>query len=154
MKQAWGWLLLAACGTATTGEPMAGNIAFTYGSSKPKMVVGSAVQSRNAPTQMIVQMGDENIDCETYLDSGITFSAPSGTYAYFTVDAATPTTQASADISVEHSSGNHIDIFAATGMVTIDAVMPRVTGSLSFMDTDMTVGDISVMGNFDVKRCF
>ena len=45
-------------------------------------------------------------------------------------------------------------VISPAGMVTIDAVMPRVTGSLSFMDTDMTVGDISVMGNFDVKRCF
>jgi hypothetical protein len=154
MKDAWGWLLLAACGTGTGGEPMQGDVAFTYGSSKPKMVVGSAVQSRNAPTQMIVQMGDDNVDCGTYLDSGITFIPSSGTFVYFTVDAANPGPLSNAYVSVEHSTGTNTKIDVASGMVMIDTVMPRVTGGLSFMDTDMTVGEISVAGNFDIKRCF
>jgi len=42
----------------------------------------------------------------------------------------------------------------ASGTVTIDTVMPRVTGSLTFMTTDQDVGTIAVSGNFDIKRCF
>lgn len=152
MKHAWGCLLLVACGTS--GEPMKGDVVFTYGTSTPKMVVGAAVMNKDMPGQMLVQIGDDNVDCGTYLDAGITFSAPSGTFAYFNVDATTPGTNASASISVEHSTGNNISINESTGTVTIDTVMPRVTGSLTFMTTDMDVGAISVTGNFDVKRCF
>lgn len=152
MKHAWGCLLLVACGTS--GEPMKGDVAFTYGTAMPKMVVGAAVANKDMAGQMVVQIGDDNVDCGTYLDAGITFSAPSGTFAYFSVDATTPGTTADAFISVEHSTGNNISINEASGTVTIDTVMPRVTGSLTFMTTDMDVGPISVSGNFDVKRCF
>lgn len=153
MKHAWGCLLLIACG-GTSGEPMKGSIAFTYGTAMPKMSVGAAVMNKDTPGQMLVQIGDDSVDCSTYLDAGITFSAPSGTFAYFSVDATTPGTDTTAYISVEHSGGNHISINESTGTVTIDSVMPRVTGSLTFMTTDQDVGMIEVSGNFDVKRCF
>jgi len=152
MKYAWGCLLVIGCGTS--GEPMKGDVAFTYGTAKPKLVVGAAVANKDMPGQMLVQLGDDNVDCGTYLDAGITFSAPSGTFVYFSVDATTPGTNASAYVSVEHSTGNNININESSGTVTIDAVMPRVTGSLTFMTTDMDVGMIAVSGNFDVKRCF
>ena len=154
MKHAWGCLLVvAACGPS--GEPMKGSVAFTYGTSKPKLAFGAAVASKDTPGQMVVQMGDDNLDCGTDLaDSGITFNPPEGTYVYFLVDATTPGTNASAAISVQKSSSNNININESTGSVTIDTVMPRVTGSLTFDTTDQTIGDISVSGNFDIKRCF
>jgi hypothetical protein len=154
MKHAWGCLLVvAACGPS--GEPMKGSIAFTYGTSMPKMAFGAAVASKDTPGQMVVQMGDDNLDCGTDLaDSGITFNPPSGTFVYFLVDATTPGSDASAEISVQRSSSNSLSINEAGGTVTIDTVMPRVTGSLTFTTTDMDVGEISVSGNFDIKRCF
>jgi len=152
MKHAWGCLLLAACGT-TSGEPMKGNIAFSYGTSMPKMSVGAAVEDMDTPGHMVVMMGDDNVDCSSDF-SGISFGGPSGTFVYFSVDATTPGTDANAEISIEHSTGSHISINGTGGMVTIDTVMPRVTGSLSVTTTDDQVGAISVSGNFDIKRCF
>ena len=149
MKHAWGWLLLAACG-GTSGEPLKGSIAFTYGTSMPKMTVGSAVEKKDMPGKMVVQIGDDNVDCGTDLDN----SFASGTFVFFTVDATTPSTDANAAIAVEHSSGGNISLNEAGGNLTIDTVMPRVTGSLTFETTDQDVGTISVSGNFDVKRCF
>lgn len=144
---------MAACGPS--GEPMKGSVEFTYGTSKPKLQFGAAVASKDNPGQMVVQMGDDNLDCGTDLaDTGITFNPPQGTYVYFLVDATTPGTDANAFVSVQRSSSNSVSINEASGSVTIDTVMPRVTGSLTMMTTDMDIGDIAVSGNFDIKRCF
>jgi hypothetical protein len=150
MKHAWGCLLLIACGTS--GEPMSGDIAVTYGDEMPKMVVGAAVEDMDTPGQMLVQMGDDNVDCDTYF-GGLSFGN-SGTFVYFSVDATTPGTQSDLYITVEHSTGRHVSSNSTEGTVTIETVSPRVTGSLTFQTTDNDVGSITVSGSFDVKRCF
>jgi hypothetical protein len=152
MKHAWG-LLLIGCGTS--GEPMKGDVMFAYGTSHPKMVVGAAVANKDTAGEMVVQLGDDNVDCSTNLDQGLfTIGGPTGTFVYFSVSSTTPGTDANASISVEHSTGRDTSINEAPGMVTIDTIDTRVTGSLTFMTTDDTVGPIAVSGNFDVKRCF
>jgi hypothetical protein len=151
MKHAWGLLLVIGCGSS--GEPMKGDVMFTYGTDHPKMAFGAAVQNKDTPGEMVVQIGDDNVDCGTYLDA-LTFGGPSGTFVYFSVDATTPGANAQAYVSVEHSTGNNVKINESDGTVTIDATTPRVTGSLTFTTTDTDIGDIAVMGNFDVKRCF
>jgi|SRR3569623_90137 len=153
MKQAWGLLVMvAACGTS--GEPMKGDIMYTYGSSHPKMVVGSAVEDKQTPGQMLIQLGDDNVDCSTNLDNFVLIGGPIGTFVYFSVNATTPGTDTSATISAEQSSRNNTSINESSGTVTIDTIDTRVTGSLMFSTTDQDVGTISVSGNFDVKKCF
>src|SRR4051812_43595482 len=152
MKHAWGLLLVIGCG-GTSGEPMKGDVMFTYGTDHPKMAYGAAVQNMDTPTEMLVQIGDDNVDCSTYLDQ-LSFGGPAGNFVYFNVDQTASGPVANATVSVEHSTGNHISINESSGTVTIDSTTPRVTGSLTFMTTDQDVGDIAVMGNFDVKRCF
>ena len=153
MKHAWGLLaFVAACGTS--GEPMKGDIMYTYGTDHPKMVVGSAVANKQAPGEMVVQLGDDNVDCGTNFDAAFMIGAPSGTFVYFSVDATMPGTHTDAFISAQRSNASNINVDAAAGTVTIDTIDTRVTGSLTFMTTDQTVGPISVTGNFDVKKCF
>ena len=151
MKHAWGLLLLIGCGAS--GEPMKGDVMFAYGTDHPNLAFGAAVEDKDTPGAMLVQFGDDNVDCGTDLNSQ-GFGGPSGNYVYFSVDATATGPQADAYITVEHSTGNHISINESSGTVTIDTNTPRVTGSLTFMTTDNEVGDITVSGNFDVKRCF
>jgi hypothetical protein len=152
MKHAWGCLLLVACG-GTSGEPMKGSIAFTYGTSMPKMAVGAAVEDKDTPGHMLVQMGDNDVDCGTDFNSD-SLGLPTGNFVFFSVDATTPAADPSLEISVVHFDGRNLNLNGSTGMVTIDTVMPRVTGSLTFNTTDSDIGTISVSGNFDIKRCF
>jgi hypothetical protein len=149
MKHAWGCLLLVACGTS--GEPMKGDVALTYGTDMPKLVVGTAVADKSTPGAMQVQMGDDNVDCGTYL--GDLIFGPSGTFVFFSVDAMTPGTHSDVFITVLHDTGNHSSSNSTGGTVTIESVSPRVTGSLSFETTESDVGMITVNGSFDVKRC-
>jgi hypothetical protein len=150
MKHAWGCMLLVACGTS--GEPMNGDITLMYGDSSPKLIVGAAVEDTDAPGQMLVEMGDDNVDCDTNF-SQLSFGV-SGTFVYFSVDATTPGTQSDLFVTVLRSSGNHLSSNSTDGTVTIDTVSPRVTGSIMFETTDNDVGPITVNGSFDVKRCF
>src|SRR3569623_489006 len=106
--------MVAACGTS--GEPMKGDIMYPYGSSHPKMVVGSA--------------GEDNVDCSTNLDNFVLIGGPIGTFVYFSVIATTPGTDTSATISAEQSSRNNTSINESSGTVTIDTIDTRVTGSL------------------------
>jgi len=80
------WLLVMAmgCGGGISGEPMEGTITMQYGDSAPMMVVGAAVQHENAD-DMLVQIGSDNVDCDTYLDVFFDLSAPSGHFVYFAV---------------------------------------------------------------------
>lgn len=152
MKHAWGLLLVvAACGSS--GEPMKGDVMYTYGTSHPKMAYGAAVEDKQMAGNMLVQLGDDNVDCGTDLQ-GFSLGAPSGTFVYFSVSATTPGTDANAFISAQQSNASHVNVNASSGTVTIDTIDTRVTGSLTFSTTDQTVGTISVMGNFDVKKCF
>ena len=144
--------LLAACGTS--GEPMSGDVVFHYGTDTPMLVVGTAVMDTNQAGNMLVQLGSDNVDCDTYLDVFFSLDYPSGSFVYFSVDSMTPGTVTDAAISVAKSDNNHTSINLGSGSITIDAVSPRVTGSLTATLTDDTVGTIDVSGGFDVKRCF
>jgi hypothetical protein len=150
MKHALGCLLLAACGTS--GEPMKGDVALVYGTDMPNLIVGAAVEDTDMPGHMLVQMGDDNVDCGTHL--GTQLFGPSGTFVYFSVDATTPGTDANAFITVERNSGHNSTSNTTDGTVTIESVSPRVTGSIAFQTTDQDAGTITVNGSFDVKRCF
>ena len=153
MKQAWGLLLaVAACGPS--GEPMKGDIMYTYGSSHPKMVVGAAIEDTQTAGNMLVELGDDNIDCSVNLDRFVLFGGPAGTYVFFSVNATTPGTDANVFISAEQATHSSTNINEASGTVTIDTIDTRVTGSLTFSTTDDKIGTISVSGNFDVKKCF
>ena len=153
MKHAWGLLVMvAACGSS--GEPAKGDIMYTYGTSHPKMSYGAAVQDKQTPGQMLVQLGDDNVDCSTNLGDFVLIGGPTGTFVYFSVSATTPGTNASVSINAQQTNGNHTSINESSGSVTIDTIDARVTGSLTFSTTDSTVGTISVAGNFDVKKCF
>jgi len=153
MKHAWGLLLVvAACGPS--GEPMKGDIMYTYGTSHPKIAFGAAVEDKNTPGQMLVELGDDNVDCGTNFGSFVLIGGPSGTFVYFSVSATTPGADANAYISAQHTDGGHTSINESSGMVTIDTIDTRVTGSLTFSTTDQDVGAITVSGNFDVKKCF
>ena len=155
MKHAWVVVVAASLGACgTSGEPMKGDVMYTYGTDHPKMVVGTAVKNKDTPTEMVVQLGDDNVDCSTYLNELFLVGGPSGTFVYFSVDATTPGTNTSASISAQHSSGNNTNINESTGTVTIDTIGARVTGSLMFSTTDQDVGTIAVAGSFDVKKCF
>jgi hypothetical protein len=142
----------AACGTS--GEPMTGDVVFHYGTDTPELVVGAAVMDTNQAGNMLVQLGSDNVDCDTYLDVFFSLDYPSGSFVYFSVDSATPGTVTDAAISVAKSNNNHTSINLGSGSITIDAVSPRVTGTLTATLTDETVGAIDVSGSFDVKRCF
>ncbi len=48
----------------------------------------------------------------------------------------------------------NIKLNSGTGMVTIDTIDPRVTGSVTFDTNDQDVGAITASGSFDVVRCF
>ena len=151
MKHAWGLLLLIGCGTS--GEPAKGDVMYTYGTDHPKMAFGAAIENKDTPGEMLVQIGDDNVDCDTDLNS-FGFGGPSGNFVFFSVDATTPGAHPDAFVTVEHSTGRNTSLNESNGSVTIDTTMPRVTGSLTFMTTDSDVGEIAVSGNFDVKRCF
>src|ERR1041385_7797758 len=148
----WGLLALlclSACGPA--GEPMSGDIAVHWGNDSPKMVVGTAVQDQNAPANMLVQLGSDNVDCGTYLDELILIGGPTGTFVYFSVDKTTPAAVPSVFVSVEQATSHSSDSFSSAGTVTIDSIGDRVKGSVTFTTTDDMIGTISAMGSFDVK---
>lgn len=146
-----GAVALAACGDS--GEPMKGDVVVTYGGSSPKMDVGTAVQDQESPGKMLVQFGTDEVDCDSYLDVFLDFNLPEGTFVYFSVDKMAGT-YTSASVSAMKNTSSSTSINGTTGMVTITAVEPRVTGTVTFTTTDEDVGVISAAGSFDVKRCF
>lgn len=149
---------VVACGGGTSGDPLMGTVSLSYGSEKPKMVVGSAVQHENTPGDMLVQIGSDNVDCNTFLDVFLDFSTPEGHFIYFSADKAMTGTFTNKSIDVMKSSDNSTSINGSTGSYTIDslgaAAGDRVTGSVMVTTTDEEVGTITAMGTFDVKRCF
>ena len=132
---------------------MMGTVALDYGGSKPKMVVGAAVNTMDSTTRMLVQMGSDNVDCDTYLDVFLDFDAPHGSFIYFDVDK-TQMGSKNGTVSVEKSSSRNVSVTTGPGVITIDSIEPRVTGSVTFAITDPEAGMITVAGTFDVKRCF
>src|SRR5437867_1363197 len=112
MKHAWVLVCLIGCGP--DGEPIKGDITIHYGGDTTKMEVGTVVQDQNTPGNMLVQIGSDNVDCSTYLDVFLSFSNPSGTFVYFSVDKTTPGTDANAYVSVMRSTGTHTSINEST----------------------------------------
>jgi len=145
-------LVVVGCG-GPGGEPIEGDITMQYGGDSPDMKVGTVVQDENDPNSMLVQIGTQGVGCDTYLDVFFSFDVPHGTFLYFSVDKA-PGTYTGTFVSAMRSTGNSIKINSAQGDVTIDAVEPRVTGSVTFSTDDDEVGTISASGSFDVLRCF
>lgn len=140
---------LVGCGG---GEPISGDITMTYGSDRPEMVVGSVVQHQDSD-DMLIQIGTDDVDCDTYLDVFLDFDLPKGHFVYFSVPKA-PGTYSDGSVSVLRSKSRDISINSSSGDVTIDAIEPRVTGSVTFTTNDEDVGEIAVSGTFDVIRCF
>ncbi len=130
-----------------------GDVAMTYGSARPDFVVGTAVQSEDSPLHMLVQLGTDDVDCETYLDRLFSFDNPEGYFAYFTV-LKEPGAYVDTTVAAMRDTGSDTHINLADGSVVIDAVDARVVGSLVFSTRDDEVGEIAVSGGFDVKRCF
>jgi hypothetical protein len=153
MEMRHAWVFLGALGCGISGEPINGDITMSYGSSAPEMAVGTAVQTTDQPDKMLVQIGTDHVECDTYLDVFLDFNAPEGHFVYFHVDKV-PGVHAQAAIDVMKVKGNSTSINGTFGMVTIDAAEPRVTGSLTVTTEDQDVGTISVSGTFDVVRCF
>ncbi|HWO22461.1 MAG TPA: hypothetical protein VNO30_27070 [Kofleriaceae bacterium] len=147
------WLIFVlGCG-GTSGERIEGDVAIEYGSSSPDLVVGAAVQDENDPALMLVQIGSDNVDCDTYLDRFLDFNLPSGTFVYFSVDKAAGS-YADSFVSAMQTDDGSTKVNVASGSVTIDAVEPRVTGRVTLTTTDDEIGTIAVTGSFDVVRCF
>lgn len=141
-------LVLVGCGDS--GEPINGDIAIQYGNESPDLKVGTVIEDESEPANMLVQIGTEEVDCDTRLDS--LFGVPVGTFVFFSVAKAPGTYMPF--VQAAHREGNSTSVNIADGAVTIDAIEPRVTGSLTFDTTDEEVGTISVSGTFDVFRCF
>ena len=145
-------LLLVGCGGGGGGgEPITGTVSLDYGSDKPKLSVGAAVQDKESPNRMVVQIGTGGIDCDTNLED-FEEMPPSGTHVVFSVDKSVAMTNGS--VGVMKVSSRSLSLNSGPGTVTITAVEPRVTGSVSFATTDDEVGNILVAGTFDVIRCF
>jgi hypothetical protein len=146
-------LATAACG-GDDGEPITGSIAMDYGGDAAAFKVGSVVEDENTPGKMIVQVGTNDVNCDTYLDNLFSFNNPKGTFLYFSVDPA-PGTYTDFFINAMRSDGDGTKINASFGSVTIDTVDGRVTGTVNEFDTtDDEVGTITASGTFDVLKCF
>jgi hypothetical protein len=152
MRHAW-LVVLLAVGCGISGEPLEGDVAITYGGDMPDLAVGTAVRATDDPTHMVVQLGSDNVDCDTYLDVFFDLGGPKGTFVYFNI-ADQPATYDSTSVYVNHTEGHSTNINGAQGAVTITAVEPRVTGTITVATTDDEIGEITVGGAFDVKRCF
>jgi hypothetical protein len=146
-------LAIGCGGGGTSGEPIMGTVSLDYGGSKPKMVVGAAVEVPDVPAKMLVQIGSDNVDCGTYLDVFLDFDVPKGSFIYFNVDK-TATGMISGSVAVMKSTSNSVSINEGPGTITIDSNGPRVTGTVTYTTVDEDVGNIFVAGTFDVKRCF
>ena len=145
-------VLAVGCGGGDGGgEPITGTVSLDYGSDKPKLSVGAAVQDRESPNRMVVQLGTGGVDCDTNLEDSEA-QPPSGTFVIFSVDKTATMTNGS--VAVLKVSSRSLSYNSGPGSVTITALEPRVTGSVSFATTDDEVGNILVAGTFDVIRCF
>ena len=103
---------------------------------------------------MLVQIGSDNVDCDTYLDVFFDLSAPSGYFVYFAVPKL-PGTYDQQSITIEFNTSRDFNGYQSFGSAVIDTVDPeRVTGSVTFAADDEEIGAIAVSGTFDVVRCF
>lgn len=151
MRIIWA-LALAACGAS--GEPIEGDISISYGGDVFPFTVGAVVEDANTPGQMLVQLGTDEIDCDSNLDNLFSFNNPDGTFLFFSV-LPEPGTYTDGFLSAMRSDNGSTQINASTGSVTITTVDGRVTGTVDeFSTTDDEVGEITASGSFDVLKCF
>ena len=128
-----------------------GTASVTYGTSTGAMRVGAAIADPNVAGNMIVELGTDNIDCSVNVDDEF---PPPGLYVYFSESKTTPGADTQATVTAVSSSSNHIDADTSSGMVTIDAIDARVTGSVTFSSSTQDIANIAATGTFSVKRCF
>jgi hypothetical protein len=150
MMKTLAFVVLAACTSSKGGEPQMGTASATYGTTTKTLATGAAIKDVDAAGNMLVQLGDGGVDCSTNLNASF---PPEGMYVTMSVDMTNPGMYATAPIQVMRSTGNHIDAEISDGMVTIDAIDTRVSGSVTFSVTGSD-GTVSAMGTFDVKKCF
>jgi hypothetical protein len=141
-------VIVAACGTSDTGEPIGGTVSVIVGDQTITPTVGAAIADPADETKAILIVGTTTITCETTLNSRL----PPGTYLTFGF--AQTTGMQSGFVSVIRVEGSSAHLNASTGDIVIDTLDPRVTGSVTFDTTDDMVGPISAAGTFDVIRCF
>ena len=144
-------IVVALIGCGDSGEPIEGTITIGYGEDTVTPDVGAALRVADAPTQTAILIGTDAVDCGTDLDTFF----EKGTFVQFDVDNTAPATYSDTSISVIKITARSFSLNGAFGTVVIDSIgADRVTGSVSFSTTDEDVGAITVMGTFDVIRCF
>ncbi len=145
---------LAACASEPTGERNRGDATFVYDGDSAPLIVGSAIEAADDPSMMIVQLGTDRVDCE--FDLGRVSSMPGMPDGYFVSFALPKTGVIDAPyVHVQRGDGSESWHRFATGIVGLDSVGERVTGTVSFsLQPFESVREIEVLGRFDVKRCF
>ncbi len=142
--------VLAGCASDPTGEPNLGDATFNYEDHSARLVVGSAIEAPDDRATMIVQLGTDTVDCDVDLDRAP--SMPDGYFVSFTLPKAGVVH--APIIIARRGDGRDSWRTFAPGIVGIDSVGERVTGTVSFSTVHFELGDIEVLGRFDVKRCF
>jgi len=139
--------LVFACG-GDDGEPMDGDVVITVGSSSISPGVGAALEDPDGPDDFVLLIGEEGIDCGTNLGENV----PKGTS--FSAGLAGETGEQDTLGVVFRSSAGSLHLNGSSAMVRVDSLEDRVTGHIMFDTTDDDDGAITVVGTFDVKRCF
>ena len=154
MKLAVLGVLVAGCNGGASGEPSGGTVSIVVGDKTIAPTVGAAIELVSSPpspddaTKAMVILGTSGISCATDLNSRL----DAGTYLTFNIPRAAMTLMGF--VSVIRVDGSSAHLNATTGDIVIDAIDPRVAGTVSFTTTDDQVGTISASGTFDVIRCF
>lgn len=126
---------------------MSGTVEIVVGGNAVKPTSGAALENENDPSRMEIWFGNSGIDCNTSTEN-----TPKGTS--FTTSVPKMIGQHDASGSVWRASSTSLHVNGSDAAVTIDAIEDRVTGSVVFDTTDDEDGLITVMGTFDVVRCF
>lgn len=134
----------AACG-GESGEPIGGDIAIVVGGETVNPSVGAAIADENGAALVI--LGTRDITCDTRLETPL----KPGTYLTFTVDRNVGAQTPMVSVIRVQTGGAHLN--GTAGMVAVDGVGDRITGSVMMTTTDDELGDITVTGTFDVTNC-
>jgi hypothetical protein len=144
--------LAAGCGGGG-GEEVTGTLAIDWGDEHVVAETGAAIENPDEPGQMVVAMGNLDMDCGWYDDR-----IKNGTAVTFLLDPPEQATGAYTPlISVLHVEGDSLSINGSTGTLNISAFGDRIVGDLDMDTTDDDNGVITVItatGTFDVINCF
>lgn len=149
---------IAACGP--NGEPMHGTATVSGYGASAHMVVGAVVRDQSSAGSMLVQMGSDNVDCNTDLRSiAMVPQFPSGTFVFFSAsDSMVTNGTVSISTSVVHNGdvdGSNAQFESDGGAdVSITSIGSRVVGTIDFVHDNSTVGSVVVSGSFEVKKCY